>query len=275
LKLHSFLIRASIAVVFGPLIVYSAWRGGWSWYTFITAVVLLSVYEYYLLSEKRGVRPLLLPGGIIALALPTSFYLHSEYGLLPIFILGLVLIFFVELYRKDGSPLLNSAVHFFAPVFYGTMFGSFILLRNIEDSYGMQSDAAGGWVVMILLATWICDTAAYVIGSHIGRHKLMPRISPNKSIEGSVAGFIFSMLTVYLCHLTFIKGLRLQDVLVIGAIIGTLGQYGDLFESMIKRDVQAKDSSHLIPGHGGILDRFDSLTLSAPLIYLYLRAFFF
>jgi len=116
----------------------------------------------------------------------------------------------------------------------------------------------------------VCDTAAYIVGSYLGKHKLIPRISPNKSIEGTVAGFFFALITAYICYITFIQGLRLQDALVIGGIAGSIGQYGDLFESMFKRDAGVKDSSHIIPEHGGILDRFDSLTLSAPVVFLYL-----
>ncbi|MBN1542161.1 phosphatidate cytidylyltransferase [candidate division KSB1 bacterium] len=275
MNIKSFSVRALIALFFGPVILYTAWIGGLSWYLFVTLIVLLSVYEYYDLSVKRGVQPLFVPGGILALAITSGFYFYSEYALLPILIVALTIFLFVELYRKNGSPLLNSSVHFFAPVFYGVMFGSFILIRGMERNFGLQSDYGGSWILLLIGATWVCDTAAYVVGSYFGRHKLMPRISPNKSIEGSAAGFLFSLLTAYIGYRYFVQGLRLQDALIIGAVVGSLGQYGDLFESMIKRDVQAKDSSRLIPGHGGILDRFDSLTISAPLVYLYLREFFF
>jgi len=276
LNLKSFGIRALVALIFGPLIVLAALQGGLWWLAFVTLVVVLSVWEYYGLARAKGSRAHYAPGLICALALVLSLYWFDVRLILPIVLAFFVWLQFSALYRGSGSPTLEVPVTAFAALYYPLAFGSFILIRELPGAhFGLDSSPAGGWILVLIFSIWICDTAAYVGGSYLGRHKLMPRISPNKSIEGTVLGFIFALLTAWLCHGWFVKGLLLQDALVIGAIGGSLGQYGDLFESMFKRDAGMKDSSRLIPGHGGILDRFDSLTITAPVVYLYLYLRFF
>lgn len=267
----SFAIRTLVALVFGPMIIIAALQGGLWWAGFITFVVLLSVWEYHGLARAKGTAAWLMPGLICALALSVSLYYHDTRLILPIMLLYFIWIQFTALYQSSTSPTLGVPVSAFAAIYYPLSFGSFILIREMPARLGLDSAPAGGWIVLLILSIWVCDTAAYIGGSYLGRHKLMPRISPNKSVEGTVLGFIFAVLTAWLCHGWFVQGLRLQDSLIIGAIGGSLGQYGDLFESMFKRDAGVKDSSGLIPGHGGILDRFDSLTITAPALYLYLH----
>jgi phosphatidate cytidylyltransferase len=117
---------------------------------------------------------------------------------------------------------------------------------------------------------WICDTAAFHFGVALGKHKLFPRVSPNKSWEGSIFGFIFAIATAVAAKYIVLDYLSLPQSVVIGCIVGIFGQLGDLIESLLKRDAGVKDSSHIIPGHGGAFDRFDSLLLTAPLVYLYI-----
>jgi phosphatidate cytidylyltransferase len=117
---------------------------------------------------------------------------------------------------------------------------------------------------------WVCDSAAYYIGSAFGKHKLFPRVSPNKSWEGAIAGFIFAVVTAVAAKYLLLDYLRTDQAVILGIIVGIFGQLGDLFESLLKRDAGVKDSSNLIPGHGGVLDRFDSLLVVSPLVYLYL-----
>ena len=270
MNLKSFTIRALVAVIFGPLIIISALVGGYFWFVFITLIVLLSVYEFSKLAVHKNAFSQLFVPLLASLAVVILFFTGQTQYVIPVIILTLVIAFFIELYRKKESSTLNVSVTFLNSFYFSMLFGSFLLLRELPKSTGADYSSGGKWIVMMVLSTWMCDTAAYVVGSYIGKHKLMPRISPNKSVEGTVAGFVFSVLTAWLCHVWFVQDLRLIDSLLIGAITGIFGQYGDLFESMLKRDAGVKDSSKLIPGHGGILDRFDSLTLTAPLVYLYL-----
>ena len=117
---------------------------------------------------------------------------------------------------------------------------------------------------------WICDSAAYYGGTALGKHKLFLRVSPYKSWEGALFGFVFSVLTMVTAKFIVLDFLDWNTIIALGVIIGIIGQLGDLVESLFKRDAQVKDSSNIIPGHGGVFDRFDSLLLTAPVIYLYL-----
>jgi len=138
-----------------------------------------------------------------------------------------------------------------------------------------QIHAWGGYTVIAVFATiWICDAAAFHVGVALGKHKLFPRVSPKKSWEGAVAGFVCAILSALAAKYLVLPFLPVVGALVIGVTVGTIGQLGDLTESLMKRDAGVKDSSALIPGHGGAFDRFDSVLLVAPCVYLYLDHFF-
>jgi phosphatidate cytidylyltransferase len=156
---------------------------------------------------------------------------------------------------------------FYPAVFFGFM----ILLRELPNELGMEYKLGGKWLLLMLIIIWICDTAAYFIGKAVGKHKLFFRISPHKTVEGAVAGLVFSFITAYIFHLTYIEDLTLLQCMIIALIAGTIGQIGDLVESLFKRDAGVKDSSNLLPGHGGMLDRFDAPLFVAPVVYLYLK----
>ncbi len=129
----------------------------------------------------------------------------------------------------------------------------------------------GGLTVIALFASiWICDSAAYFAGRALGRHKLFERVSPKKTWEGAVAGFIFAVLAFIGAKALLLPYMSYGSAVVCGAIVGIFGQLGDLAESLMKRDAGVKDSSALIPGHGGAFDRFDSLMFVSPLVFFYL-----
>jgi phosphatidate cytidylyltransferase len=274
LNLKSFAVRSVVAIIFGPLIILAFLIGKYFLLGLSLLIVLLSLYEYFNLVKLKNAYGQTAIAMISGSAIVLSLYFTGERLFIPILILTFIIIFFIELYRKNGSPFLNTAVTLFGIIYYALMFGCWILVRQISDSYPrFDYHIAGKWIILIIATTWVCDTAAYLLGSFFGRHKLMERISPKKTVEGAVAGIIFAMLTAYVCHKTFVEGLRLVDSMALGALVGIMSQYGDLFESLLKRDAGVKDSSSIIPGHGGIMDRFDSLTILAPLVYLYLKVF--
>lgn len=196
----------------------------------------------------------------------------------------------VELFRNKGSAILNLATTFlgilYIPLFFGTFIGlrelfvpgDFPILRFFPDQATFMDPAVveavyrwGGYTVISLFAMiWICDSAAFHAGTVMGRHKLFPRVSPNKSWEGAIFGFVFAIATAVAAKYLVLDYLTLPQAIVVGTIVGTVGQTGDLIESLFKRDAGVKDSSALIPGHGGVFDRFDSLLLVSPLVYLYI-----
>ena len=220
----------------------------------------------------------------------------SQTQLLVIVLLLIVVVLSVrELFRNRGSALLNLSTTLFGILYISLFFGTFIGLRELFVPFDFpvlryfpsaasladpqliaRIDRWGGYTVISLFAMiWICDTAAFHVGSAMGKHKLFPRVSPNKSWEGAVAGFIFAIITALAAKYLVLEYLSAAHAIVIGSIVGTIGQLGDLTESLMKRDAGVKDSSTLIPGHGGAFDRFDSLLLVAPCVYLYIDYFLF
>ena len=210
--------------------------------------------------------------------------------LMILVLLFLPLMMILELFRRKGSPLLNLGTTVFGVAYVSLFLGTFIGLRelfNPDDlplyryftvsAAGVPEDVMrtidrwGGATIMSVLASiWICDSAAYYIGSAFGKHKLFERVSPKKSWEGAVAGFVFALASFLAAKYLVLPYLSVADALVCGAIVGVFGQVGDLAESLLKRDAGVKDSSPLIPGHGGALDRFDSLLFVSPLVFFYL-----
>ena len=142
---------------------------------------------------------------------------------------------------------------------------------NIPPAVGATIDRWGGMTVATVFASiWLCDSAAYFAGLGFGKHKLMERVSPNKTWEGAIAGFVIAVASFMVAKVMLLEYMTMSSAVICGCIVGVFGQIGDMVESLIKRDVGVKDSSTLIPGHGGMLDRFDSLIFVSPLIYLYL-----
>jgi phosphatidate cytidylyltransferase len=136
-----------------------------------------------------------------------------------------------------------------------------VMLR--QTTYGVQ------WLVVIMLIVMTNDSAAYYSGSAFGKHRLYPLVSPKKSIEGAIGGLIGSICGTLLAKFTFFPQLSLADALITAVVIGIFGQTGDLFESLLKRSFGVKDSGSIIPGHGGVLDRMDSIIFAAPAMYYY------
>jgi phosphatidate cytidylyltransferase len=150
--------------------------------------------------------------------------------------------------------------------------GSYLVrLRELPLESGGGYGTGATYVWLALALTWGCDTAAYAAGSLWGRHKLFERVSPNKSVEGALGGLAACLAMACLARAWFAPFLGRLDVIVLGLGVGVVSQLGDFVESMVKRDMGVKDASRVIPGHGGVLDRFDGLFFSAPLVYLYLR----
>jgi phosphatidate cytidylyltransferase len=207
--------------------------------------------------------------------------------LLVVLLVFVLLVLLIELFRTKGSPTMNAATTVFGVAVISLFFGTLISIRELFPygfpvskffQVGFADDVQlgtisrwGGYTVVSLFVTiWMCDTAAYFGGVTLGRHRLFERVSPKKSWEGAIFGFVAALLTMLAARALVLDYLRVQDALVIGAIVGVFGQIGDLVESRFKRDAGVKDSSNIIPGHGGVYDRFDSLVFVAPIVYLYI-----
>ena len=176
----------------------------------------------------------------------------------------------VELFRNSGSAILNIGSSLLGILYLGLFASTLVFIREYYSGNAYEYSEGGYLIISIMASIWICDSAAFFLGSAFGKNKLFPRVSPNKSWEGAIAGFLFAITAMIAAKAIVLDQLSLTDAVIIGFIVGTIGQMGDLVESLIKRDAGVKDSSQLIPGHGGIFDRFDSLLFTAPAVYAYL-----
>lgn len=260
----------AVAVIAMPLIIGAAVVGRLYFTIFVTIVVVGSVLEFYRYFIKGQTATAISSGTVAALSICLDlYYFYGSH-------IGVILfIFFVyeslyELFWGKGHPLQNIAIKMMG-LLYCNLFSTFILIRELPQFKNLPYLTGGKFVLLVFSALWLLDTSAYLVGSSVKRrHLLHKRISPNKSWEGAIAGFIMCMITVSTVRYFWIPSLAVLDGLALGAIIGVFGQLSDLVESMFKRDANIKDSSKIIPGHGGILDRFDSSLLVTPIVYLYL-----
>lgn len=263
-------VRVLVSVIAIPLLLLIAYLGSWYFTLLVLAICLLSFYELAKISKSKQATVNLLWGMIgIALVLLNKYnkFVEDQFIIISFWFLILILI---ELYRNKGSALLNIGLTSLGFLFFSISGFSIIGIREIFYSDGSEYLNGALLVFSILGAIWICDSAAFFGGTKFGKHKLFPRVSPNKSWEGGIVGFLASVIIMILFKIFFLEFLPLQSAIIIGLIIGTIGQIGDLVESLFKRDAGVKDSSNLIPGHGGVFDRFDSLFFAAPFIYFYL-----
>jgi len=264
--------RVIVSILAIPIILISCYLGGYYFFAFVTIISILSFYEFSVLAKQKNANVNLILGAIIIFVLLLN-ELNKFYDQADLIILSSLLLLGVELFRNQGSAIINLGATFLGIFYIGIFSTAFISLREFY-SVDFESDIYGAYLIISILASiWIGDSAAYYGGTTLGRHKLFPRVSPKKSWEGAIFGFIFSVGTMILAKVLVLDFLSLQSAVVIGIIIGTVGQIGDLVESLLKRDAAVKDSSSIIPGHGGFFDRFDSLLFSAPAVWLYLKYF--
>lgn len=268
-KLNNLTSRVIVALIGIPLIVALCLIGKIPFLIFVLFIGLISFNEYSSMLRSKNSFPNKLIGFLaVAVLIINEYKLIIDYHLLFTLIIIFLLLF--ELFRNKSSAINNIGSTLLGIFYIGIFSASIINLRQFYADSVFTYSQGGYLILSILISIWLCDSAAYFIGSAYGLHKLIPRISPKKSWEGAIAGFIFSVVGMVVSKSFMLEFLSLTDAIIIGIIIGVFGQIGDLVESLIKRDTNVKDSSSIIPGHGGILDRFDSLLFTAPIVYLYL-----
>ena len=280
--------RVLIAVIAIPLLLLIFVEGGWWLSVLAFGLAFGASLELYWMTKGESFHPYLYPllfgvtaiHGIESIAINSTLLGENAMHLLTVaLILVLLITLIVALRDEHRTGLGRTAGTFFAWLYGGLLIGSLPLLYHDVPNYlsrtgsFVESSEAFHFIAVAFVSIWLCDTGAYLVGRSVGKRKLAPAISPNKSVEGALGGLLFSIIGAIGLGTYLIEGADLLDVLAIGLIAGTLGQIGDLVESHIKRACGVKDSSAIIPGHGGILDRFDSLLLVSPalLAYVYLR----
>ncbi len=259
-------LRIISAIVGIPLILGLIYLGDSYYALFILLVANLGMYEYTAMLGSRGYHlPAFLgfAGVSIFLAMVYLAPLLQQELIYPALITIVISLSLLVLIFFEKTDFTESALIFWGIIYLGGLCGYLILLRRLPE--GML------FTYLLFIGIWLNDTLAYFIGMKWGRRRLAPSISPRKSVEGSLAGIIGTTLLFYLAA-TFLAdsiGLSPVEGLLLGLVITVFGQLGDLVESAMKRKFAVKDTGNLIPGHGGVLDRFDSLLFAAPLVYYY------
>jgi phosphatidate cytidylyltransferase len=252
---NAFWSRMAVSLVLLPLVLGIVWLGGWWLFAIALVGGLIALHELYVIG--RGLRPIVL-GGYIGLLFTLLGAEAGDISWMVGGILSTILVAFVVFGFSDARPSATAAISLtlLGVVWVGGGIASLILLREIPENGRLV-------VFTILIAVFADDTAAYFVGRTIGRHKMAPKISPGKSWEGFVGGALAAMAVAFFAM--YDQGL-LTDVeaLALGAAIAVSSTLGDLFESAIKRDLGVKDSGRVLAGHGGVLDRIDSLLWAGP-----------
>ena len=272
--------RLAVILLGVPCLFLITLRGGVFFLLLVDLIIFLGLREFYILMKAKGYQPFEALGYFCALAI--SAYAWRQGVAVPLILTGSLLAIMIrEVFRAERSRSLgHMAVTVFGVMYIGWLGSHLVMLRQLPATLGVEDSVGVRMVFLAALLTWATDTFAYLFGVALGRHKLMPQISPpppppppKKTVEGAVGGLLGAAFIGWVCARTFAPFLTPLSGVLVGLVVGLVAQLGDLVESLIKRDVGIKDSAELIPGHGGILDRFDSLLFTVPVLYYYFRLF--
>ena len=257
-----------IAIVL--LVIFSVVLNRYMFASLFLLITVLGLWEFYSLLERVEIRPNKMLGIFAGAFLFISNALIAlEIAPLQILLFNFLLVFFVflfELYRNLEHPFTNVAFTFFGLLYVAVPFALINYIPNPGFESGLyQHNIVLGFFFLI----WVNESGAYLVGTAIGRNRLFERISPKKTWEGTSGGGLLCLITAYIISFFFHELDRI-NWLVIGGLVVIFSTYGDLFESMFKRSIKAKDSGRILPGHGGILDRFDGVIMAIPFVFVYL-----
>ncbi len=258
------LSRVLVGIVAIPVVIYISLFGGLPIVIFAALVSLMGGYELtYILSYSNRVVRYFLPA---AVGIITFIFSHQQYQLgLLVIVLTAFITALVAVFSNNVQTLKNTLVNYiFAMIYPGVLIASIPLLSHYSPN-------GGKWLVAMFIIIWCADTAAYFGGRATGKRKLASEVSPGKTVEGLWWGFWGALFSAAVICFTFLSPSELTFLLPVSIIISGIGVVGDLFESSLKRAAGVKDSSRIIPGHGGVLDRFDSVLFAAPSLYILLR----
>ncbi|HXV36528.1 MAG TPA: phosphatidate cytidylyltransferase, partial [Myxococcota bacterium] len=286
-------LRLTTAAILVPTILWVIATGGLLYLAVVVGIVLLGLREFYSLIESKGADPLVTPGMVAGAALPVVAYVGNEYHATLLMTAVLLGVMVAQLRKAQISEAMASISGTFFGVFYvGWLLSHAIVLRNFHaavsahhgrasaEQLGILPDTGIFLMIFCLAAVVLCDAGAYFAGRRFGRRKLAPRISPGKTIEGSIGGLAAGTIGALAAKGVFdlfwpalSAPLAWQAALAMGFLVSVAAMTGDLVESLLKRDAQTKDSGQMLPGMGGIMDRIDSPLLGIPVMY-YLMIFY-
>jgi phosphatidate cytidylyltransferase len=266
--LNNLQLRLLAGVIGGAVFIGAIYLSEWTFFVLFLVLTVLGLLEFYRLLAAKGFQPNRAIGALLGVGLYVLGFLVKRgdvssdwlFLLPPVMLLALV----AELYRKKEQPFTNVALTLVGVFYIAAPFTMLHVLAFLPERYSWQI------ILGVMFLIWASDTGAYAAGKTFGKNKLFPRISPGKTWEGWVGGVLLSLGVAWLLSL-FYHDLALWHWLGVAVLVSVFGVLGDLVESMLKRSLDVKDSGTLIPGHGGILDRFDSLILVVPFLVAFLE----
>ena len=258
--------RVLVALVFTPLFyLLVRYAPPSAFFALVTTAAMLALAEFYKLHfREQGVPNTGLVLGLGAvIVLLVSMQWPSIMPKHAAFLVTLMALLLYRVYSRRGfsQSLVESAVLIFGPLYIGLTLGHLLLTRSLADGAFL--------IFFVVLVTWASDTGAYYVGRSLGRRKLSPVMSPNKTVEGFFGGLLLGLISALVARIWFLPSFTVVDCVITGLLLPMAGLVGDLAESALKRSAGVKDSGSLLPGHGGMLDRIDSLLLTAPTFYYY------
>lgn len=264
--------RLLASAVFIPCLIFIARAGGWYYFALIAVVIVTGLAEYYRILSAKGLRPHRAVGIAAGALLSAALYLGGGAWAALTLTASALAVMIAALIGGGRERALERIAATLFGVLYVSLLGShMVLVRELPRETGLDYEAGFPLVIALFTMTWCYDTGAYAAGRLFGRHKLFPSISPGKTVEGALGGVVLSVAGIFIALAIVDIPFTPLEAVLLALVASVAGQTGDLAESMLKRDAGIKDSSRAIPGHGGILDRFDSLLFSAPVLYYLIR----
>ena len=267
--MNNLIQRTITGIILLVIVVGSIAFGKISFFILFELIIIGAMYEFYSLAEKKKFNPLKIYGVVIGTMVFAAnyFYVNDLIGdkiflaIIPV----IISVFIIELYRKSEYVFVNIGFTLLGILYIAVPF-SFANYITISSELKYSSNLLLGFFFL----TWAYDTLAYVFGVSFGKHRLFERISPKKSWEGFIGGTVSGLGIAYVISIFFTE-LSFLHWAVLSVIIAVFGTYGDLVESSFKRNIDQKDSGNILPGHGGVMDRFDAVLFTLPLFYVYLQ----
>ncbi len=268
--------RVLTAVIGIPITIYVIHYGEWLFAAAILILTLLAWHEFYTMLSNKNVKVFYNLGIIMNALILGCAWLGNSQEMTMTLVFAALLCLVNMVVSGNKSTVADVAFSILGIIYIGVGFSHLLLLRYTDNSLYITTSMGtlsmgASYLWLAFIGTWANDTFAYFVGSRFGRHKLCPAISPAKTVEGFIGGLAGSILAITLLGLLF--KLPVNHSIIMGIVVGVIAPIGDLAESAIKRFAEVKDSGKLLPGHGGILDRFDSILFTVPIVYYYIHMF--